>query len=499
MNTEYLLEMKDICKSFPGVKALDNVNLSVRPGEVLALMGENGAGKSTLMKCLFGIYHKDSGTISLEGREIDFKNPADALNHGVSMIHQELEQVSMRSIADNVWLGRYPTKYGQIDDKKMIKDTAELLKSFDISLNPKTKISDLSVSMRQMVEIVKAASWNAKIIVMDEPTSSLTEKETEKLFEIIARLKKQGCGIIFISHKIDEVLHISDRVTVLRDGKYVCTEPTSELNQDLLVKYMVNRDLSNRFPTNDAVRGDVILKVEHLTTYYEPRVTDVSFEAHAGEILGIGGLVGARRTELLEALFGMRRIASGRITLFGKEYRPRDTVRSLKHRLAMVPEERRTSGIVPMLSVADNAVLSSLGRCTGRGGAISPKKIAENAQWVVDAMSVKTPSQKTPISDLSGGNQQKVIIGRCLLCEPEILLMDEPTRGIDVGAKYEIYQLMIDIAKQGKAVIFVSSEMPELLGVADRVMVMSNGRVAAVKPAKELTQEEIFRLSAMYL
>lgn len=499
MKTEYLLEMNNICKSFPGVKALDNVQLSVRPGEVHALMGENGAGKSTLMKCLFGIYQKDSGTIFLAGEEISFKNPFDALHHGVSMIHQELEQVSMRSIADNVWLGRYPKKYCQIDEKKMIRDTAELLKDFGIDLNPKTKISDLSVSMRQMVEIVKAASWNSKIIVMDEPTSSLTEKETEKLFEIIDRLKKQGCGIIFISHKIDEVLKISDRVTVLRDGRYVCTEPTSKLNQDILVKHMVNRDLENRFPHNDAVPGDIILKVENLTTYYKPYVTDVSFELRAGEILGIAGLVGARRTELLESLFGMRRIASGKIMLFGKEYHPYDTVKSLKNHLAMVPEERRTAGIVPMLSVANNSIMSSLNRCMNKIGVISPKKISKNAQWVVDAMSVKTPSFKTPISNLSGGNQQKVIIGRGLLSEPKILLMDEPTRGIDVGAKYEIYQLMIDIAKQGKAVIFVSSEMPELLGVADRILVMSNGRVAAVKPASELNQEEIFKLSAMYL
>lgn len=286
MSSEYLLEMRNICKSFPGVKALNDVHLNVRPGEVLALMGENGAGKSTLMKCLFGIYRKDSGSILLNGEEVSFRNPYDALHHGVSMIHQELEQVSMRSIADNIWLGRYPTKFGQIDDKKMIADTAELLRSFQVDLNPRTKIGDLSVSMRQMVEIVKAASWNAKIIVMDEPTSSLTEKETEKLFSIIDHLKQQGCGIIFISHKIDEVMKISDRVTVLRDGEYVTTQPTSGLDTNQLVKYMVNRDLSNRFPVNDAKIGDVILKVEHLTTRYAPQVHDASFEVHAGEIRG---------------------------------------------------------------------------------------------------------------------------------------------------------------------------------------------------------------------
>ncbi len=499
MGTEYLLEMKDICKSFPGVKALDHVHLNVRPGQVHALMGENGAGKSTLMKCLFGIYHKDAGEITLNGKEINFKSPHDALNHGVSMIHQELEQVQMRNVADNIWLGRYPTRFGQIDDGKMLKDTEALMKDFGIDIDPRTKISDLSVSMRQMVEIVKAASWNAKVIVMDEPTSSLTEKETEKLFEIIARLKKSGCGIIFISHKIDEVLSISDSVTVMRDGQYVCTEPVENLNADKLVHYMVNRDLADRFPKNDARIGDVILKVEHLTTYYEPKVQDVSFEVHAGEILGIGGLVGARRTELMEALFGLRRIDTGTITFRDQRFVPKNSVNAMKHGLALVSEERRATGIIPMLSVEDNANISSLSRSTNRFGFISPAKMRENAQWVIDSMAVKTPSPQTPISNLSGGNQQKVIIGRCLLTEPEILLMDEPTRGIDVGAKYEIYQLMINIAKEGKAVIFISSEMPELLGVANRILVMSNGRVAGIEPASQLDQEKIFKLSAKYL
>ena len=499
MGTEYLLEMKDICKSFPGVKALDHVHLNVRPGQVHALMGENGAGKSTLMKCLFGIYHKDAGEITLNGKEINFKSPHDALNHGVSMIHQELEQVQMRNVADNIWLGRYPTRLGQIDDGRMLRDTEALMKEFGIDIDPRTKISDLSVSMRQMVEIVKAASWNAKVIVMDEPTSSLTDKETEKLFEIIARLKKSGCGIIFISHKIDEVLAISDSVTVMRDGQYVCTEPVENLNADKLVHYMVNRDLADRFPKNDARIGDVILKVEHLTTYYEPKVQDVSFEVHAGEILGIGGLVGARRTELMEALFGLRRIDTGTITFRDQRFVPKNSVNAMKHGLALVSEERRATGIIPMLSVEDNANISSLSRSTNRFGFISPAKMCENAQWVIDSMAVKTPSAKTPISNLSGGNQQKVIIGRCLLTEPEILLMDEPTRGIDVGAKYEIYQLMINIAKEGKAVIFISSEMPELLGVANRILVMSNGRVAGIEPASQLDQEKIFKLSAKYL
>lgn len=415
------------------------------------------------------------------------------------MIHQELEQVQMRNVADNIWLGRYPTRFGQIDDGKMLEDTEALMKDFGIDIDPRTKISDLSVSMRQMVEIVKAASWNAKVIVMDEPTSSLTEKETEKLFEIIARLKKSGCGIIFISHKIDEVLSISDSVTVMRDGQYVCTEPVETLNADKLVHYMVNRDLADRFPKNDARIGDVILKVEHLTTYYEPKVQDVSFEVHAGEILGIGGLVGARRTELMEALFGLRRIDPGTITFRDQRFVPKNSVNAMKHGLALVSEERRATGIIPMLSVEDNANISSLSRSTNRFGFISPAKMRENAQWVIDSMAVKTPSAQTPISNLSGGNQQKVIIGRCLLTEPEILLMDEPTRGIDVGAKYEIYQLMINIAKEGKAVIFISSEMPELLGVANRILVMSNGRVAGIEPASQLDQEKIFKLSAKYL
>lgn len=495
---EYLLEMKNVSKSFPGVQALKDVQINVKPGEVVALMGENGAGKSTLMKCLFGIYTMDQGEIFMNGKPVKIDNPHQALSLGIAMVQQELEQVPRRNVMDNIWLGRYPRKGIFVDDKKMYKDTLQIIDLFKMNIDPRTQINNLSVSMKQMADIVKAVSYNAKIIVLDEPTSSLTEKETEALFKIIRQLKSQGCGIIYISHKIEEVMAISDRVTVLRDGQWVATESTCDIDASTLIKLMVNRELSKRFPPKEKKIGETILKVEHLSSLYSPKIKDISFEVREGEILGIGGLVGAGRTELLECIIGLRTVDSGSIKVDGI-----DIVKSRKKiknaGIAMVTEERRETGIYPMMDIRWNTVSSSIQKNRNKLGFISMKKVEKNTQWAVDTMRIKTPTLKTLISSLSGGNQQKVLLGRCLLNEPRILLLDEPTRGIDVGAKYEIYQLMVALAKEGKAVLFVSSEMPELLGLADRILVMSNGQNAGIMDAKDCTQESIMILAAKYL
>ncbi len=482
---EYLLEMNNVSKGFPGVQALKDVQINVRAGEVLALMGENGAGKSTLMKCLFGIYKMDEGEILMNGNPVVIDNPRQALATGIAMVHQELEQVPHRNVMDNIWLGRYPKKGLLVDDKKMYKDTLEIINLFNMNIDPRTQVNHLSVSMKQMADIVKAVSYNAKIIVLDEPTSSLTEKETISLFKIVRQLKSEGCGIIYISHKIEEVIEISDRVTVLRDGKWVATENIEDIDSDKLITLMVNRELSNRFPPKDkTIEEKTLLKVENLSSVYDPKLKNISFEVHAGEILGIGGLVGAGRTELLESIFGLRTIESGSVYVEG-----RDILKSRKHAkhcgIALVTEERRETGIFPMMDIRWNTVSSSIEDNRDKLGFIALKKVEKNTQWAVDAMRIKTPTLKTLISTLSGGNQQKVLFGRCLLTEPNILLLDEPTRGIDVGAKYEIYQLMIELSKEGKAVVFVSSEMPELLGVADRILVMSNGSKAGILDTRD--------------
>lgn len=498
-NNSYLLKMKNISKEFPGVKALDNVSLEVRPGTVHALMGENGAGKSTLMKCLFGIYHADRGEIYLEGKKVKFTSTRQALDNGVSMVHQELNQVRQRNIMDNIWLGRYPQKLGFIHEEKMYRDTKAIFTDLDIQLDPKMKVEKLTVSEMQMVEIAKAVSYNSKIIVMDEPTSSLTEKEVNHLFKIIRALKEKGVGIIYISHKMEEILQISDEVTVMRDGKTVATKHASELTTDMIISLMVGRDLTNRFPEKTNVPGDTILKVENLTSLFQPSIKDVSFELRKGEILGVAGLVGSKRTDVLEALFGMRQKKSGSITINGKKVRNKKPQDAIKNGFALVTEERRSTGIFGILNVNFNSIIANLDEYFGVTQLVDENKCQKDTKWVIDSMSVKTPSQKTAISSLSGGNQQKVILGRWLLTQPDVLMLDEPTRGIDVGAKYEIYQLIINLANKGKGIIMISSEMPELIGVTDRILVMSNGRVAGIVDTKSTTQEEIMRLSAKFL
>ena len=496
---DYLLVMRDIDKEFPGVKALNKAKLYVQKGSVHALMGENGAGKSTLMKCLFGVYAKDSGEILFEGKSVNYTCPKDALDHGISMVHQELNQVLQRNVMENIWLGRFPTKMGFVDEQKMYDETKKIFDDLNIGVDPREKIDDLSVSQRQMIEIAKAVSYNAKIIVFHEPTSSLTEKEVSHLFAIIENLRSRGVGMVYISHKMEEIKRISDEITVMRDGSWVYTGKASEMEMDQIISLMVGRSMSSRFPEKTNRPSDnVVLKVERLTGMYKPTITEASFELREGEILCIAGLVGSRRTELVETIFGLRKRESGRIVHKGKEVSINDPIEAISNRFALLTEERRQNGIFGDLSIRFNATISHLNDYC-KLSFINEKKMVSDTQWVIDAMAVKTPNDRTAISNLSGGNQQKVIIGRWLLNEPEILMMDEPTRGIDVGAKYEIYKLMNELASKGKSILFVSSEMPELIGVADRILVMSNGRVAGILNRDEFDQEEIMRFAARYL
>lgn len=494
-----LLRMENIEKAFPGVKALDKVNLTVKAGTVHALMGENGAGKSTLMKCLFGVYSKDSGNIYLEGREVNFKNSKEALENGVAMVHQELNQALKRNVMDNMWLGRFPTVAKGIpitSERKMYKATKEIFEKLELNVDPKTVMSTMPVSQRQMVEIAKAVSYNSKIIVFDEPTSSLTEKEVEHLFKIINMLRNQGCGIIYISHKMAEILRISDEVTIMRDGKYIATKEAKNLTTDEIIKLMVGRELTNIYPPKNNRAGDVLLEVENLSGMYS-KLENVSFKARKGEIIGVAGLDGSGRTELLENIFGNATRSSGTIKLGGKTVKNRTPRESIKNGFALLTEERRATGIFGILNIRENATISSLDKCKN-GPFLSKAKLKKNTDWCIKSMRVKTPGQETKIRTLSGGNQQKVILGRWLLTDPTVLLLDEPTRGIDVGAKYEIYQLIIDLAEKGKTVIMVSSEMPELLGVCDRILVMSGGKLSGEVNAKTATQEEIMALAAKY-
>ena len=498
-NLKYVLEMENISKEFPGVKALDNVQLKLKPGTVHALMGENGAGKSTLMKCLFGIYEKNSGKILLDGVEVNFKSTKEALENGVSMVHQELNQVLQRNVLDNIWLGRYPMKGFFVDEKKMYNDTINIFKDLDIKVDPRKKVADLPIAERQMIEIAKAVSYKSKVIVMDEPTSSLTEKEVEHLFKIIKKLKESGVGIVYISHKMEEIKMISDEITILRDGKWISTNDVSKITTEQIISMMVGRDLTERFPKKDNTTKEMILEVKNLTALNQPSIQDVSFELYKGEILGIAGLVGSKRTEIVETIFGIRPKEHGEIILHGKTVKNKSPEDAIKNGFALVTEERRSTGIFSMLDVAFNSVISNLDRYKNKFKLLKNKDIEKDTKWIVDSMRVKTPSYSTKIGSLSGGNQQKVIIGRWLLTEPEVLMLDEPTRGIDVLAKYEIYQLMIDLAKKDKGIIMISSEMPELLGVTDRILVMSNGRVAGIVKTSETNQEEIMELSAKYL
>ena len=500
----FLLEMLDIDKSFPGVKALDQAKLQLRAGTVHALMGENGAGKSTLMKCLFGIYTRDKGTILMNGKPVTFSGPRDALDNGVAMVHQELNQVLRRNVMENVWLGRFPTtKLGMVDTKKMYADTKAVFEKLEIDVDPKDIIGTLSVSKRQMVEIAKAVSYDAKILVLDEPTSSLTEDEVDHLFRIMNRLTSEGVGIVYISHKMDEILRISDEVTIMRDGRWIDTKQAKGLTKEEIIRLMVGREMTNQFPPKHNQVGEVLLDVKNFSGMYEPTCHDVSFQLHKGEVLGVAGLVGSRRTELLNSLFGYFTKAGGTVEMNGKPINNATTDEARRNGFALITEERRATGIFAEGSILFNSIIANVDAYGSP--MLNGRKMDKDTDWVIDSIKVKTPSKKTHIKSLSGGNQQKVIIGRWLLTQPDVLLLDEPTRGIDVGAKYEIYQLILDLAEQGKGVMMVSSEMPELLGICDRILVMSNGKLAGiVERGKDFgdipgEQETIMALAAKYV
>ena len=500
---EYKLELKGICKSFPGVKALDNVQLSVRPGTVHALMGENGAGKSTLMKCLFGIYKMDAGEIYLDGEKIEVKDPDDAMSKGIAMVHQELQPVLARSVGENLFLGRFPTKnYGPlkvIDHKKMYEDTKMWLGEVGMDFDPKAQLGSLSIGQMQSVEIAKAVSHQAKVVIFDEPTSSLSDKEVDALFRIMNDLRDKGVAMIYISHKMDEIKRIADDITVMRDGGYVGTWPAAEMTTEQIIAKMVGRELTNVYPDKDNEIGDVVLEVKDLCSIHEKSFQHVSFKLRKGEILGFGGLVGAQRTELMEGIFGIRGVASGEIYIHGKKVNIKHPIDAMNAGIGLITEDRRGNGIFGCLSIKDNVGVSVYNKYLKAGFVLDHKEINKVVDESIEKLRIKTPSMKEHIANLSGGNQQKVIVSRWLANDPDVLIMDEPTRGIDVGAKHEIYEIMVDLAKQGKAIIMISSEMAELLGMSDRVCVMCNGRLTGeITEKEEMSQANVMQFATRF-
>lgn len=496
--SENILELRGLSKSFGKNHVLKSIDLAVKKGTVMGLMGENGAGKSTMMKCLFGIYCKDDGSIIFDGRTRVFENPKEALESGVAMVHQELNQCLDRTVLDNMWLGKYRSKFGVVDEAGMLYETKSLFDRLGIQVNPKQKMRTMSVSQRQMVEIARAVSYNSKIIVLDEPTSSLTEPEVRKLFKIVNDLKKEGVSFVYISHKMDEIFEICDEVSVLRDGEMIMTKAIKDTNMDELISAMVGRSLTNRFPPVDNKPGKEILKVENLSTVYNPSLRDISFSVREGEIFGIYGLVGAGRSELLETLFGMRSIKNGKIFYRGKQIFLHTIQDAFKQNFAFVTEERKATGLFAKADLTFNTTITNLDKYK-TFGILDNRKMKESTITEINKMHTKCMSPNDLISSLSGGNQQKVIIGKWLERDPDLFLLDEPTRGIDVGAKYEIYQLIINLAKKGKTCIVVSSEMPEILGITNRIAVMSNYHLSGIVNTKETNQEELLRLSAKYL
>ncbi|MGP1594625.1 MAG: sugar ABC transporter ATP-binding protein [Treponema sp.] len=496
--SDTVLEIKNLSKSFAKNKVLESIDLTVKKGSVVGLMGENGAGKSTMMKCLFGIYAKDEGRFFLDGKLIDFKSPKDALENGVAMVHQELNQCLDRTVMDNLFLGRYPVQFGVVNETKMQKDADTLFASLKMNVNPRTIMRTMSVSQRQMVEIAKAVSYNAKVIVLDEPTSSLTEREVIKLFSIVKDLREKGVSFIYISHKMDEIFQICNEVVVLRDGRLTLSKSIDNTDMNELIAAMVGRSLEKRFPDVDNTVGEPYFEIKNLSTRYEPQLKDISFTVNKGEIFGLYGLVGAGRSELLESIFGLRTIASGDIIVGGKKLRFSSSKDAMDYNFALVTEERKFNGMFGKASIKFNTVISNLPAYKS-WGMLSNRKMQEAADREIKIMHTKCVSADELISALSGGNQQKVIIGKWLERQPDILLLDEPTRGIDVGAKYEIYQLIINMAKAGKTIIVVSSEMPEILGITNRIAVMSNYRLAGIVDTETTDQEALLRLSARYL
>ena len=496
---DIVLTIDGMSKSFGRNRVLDHISMNVRRGTVMGLMGENGAGKSTMMKCLFGTYQKDEGKIFLDGKEVNFSGPKDALENGVAMVHQELNQCLDRNVVDNLFLGRYPVNaMGVVDEGRMKKEANELFRRLGMTVDLTQPMKNMSVSQRQMCEIAKAISYNAKIIVLDEPTSSLMTQEVEKLFEMIHMLKEQGISLVYISHKMDEIFEICDDISVLRDGKLVMTKRSNETNMNELISAMVGRSLENRLPDVTNTPGKTYLSIQHLSTKYEPYLQDVTFDVKKGEIFGLYGLVGAGRTELLETIFGVRTRAAGRVYVNEHLMNFSTAAEAMDHGFAMITEERKANGLFLKGDLTFNTTIANLNQYKA-GPILSDPKMTKATVNELKVMNTKAQGPSDLISSLSGGNQQKVIFGKWLERYPQVFLMDEPTRGIDVGAKYEIYQLIIDMAKSGTTIIVVSSEMPEILGITNRIGVMSNGRLSGIVNTNETNQEELLRLSAKYL
>ena len=496
---KYILSIHGMSKSFGRNKVLNHIDLNVKPGSIMGLMGENGAGKSTMMKCLFGTYQKDEGTIVLDGKEVNFSGPKDALENGVAMVHQELNQCLERNVIDNLFLGRYPkNSLGVVDEGRMKKEASDLFRKLGITVNLTQPMKKMSVSKRQMCEIAKAISYNSKVIVLDEPTSSLTAPEVAKLFKMMRQLKEQGISLIYISHKMDEIFEICDQISVLRDGSLVMTKDSKDTNMNELISAMVGRSLDNRFPPVDNTPGETILSVQNLSTKYAPKLQNISFDVKKGEIFGLYGLVGAGRTELLETIFGMRTRAAGNVIYDGKMMNFASPKDAMNHGFALITEERKANGLFLKADITFNTTIANMNHYKS-GLALSHDDMVRATAEEIKVMHTKCMGPDDMIANLSGGNQQKVIFGKWLERSPNIFMMDDPTRGIDVGAKYEIYELIINMAKQGKTIIVVSSEMPEILGITNRVGVMSNGHLAGIVNTKETNQEELLKLSAKYL
>ena len=493
MSEQYLLEMKGISKSFPGVKALQNVGLQLRAGEVHALLGENGAGKSTLIKVLGGIYHAEEGEIYVEGQKVRIDSVAAARLAGGSIVHQELVLVPYMTVAENIFLGREPGSRFNIHRAKMTEEAQKLLDAYEMNIDADALVEQLTIAQQQMVEIVKAISFQSKILVMDEPTSSISDKEVGFLFETMRMLTKKGVGIIYISHKMSELEEICDRVTVMRDGQTVGTREVKTTKKDDLIALLVGRELTNYYTRDYQDPGEVILKCEHISD--GKMVKDASFELRKGEIIGFAGLVGAGRSETMKAIFGLTPHMTGDVYVNGQKVHIRTPVEALKYRIALVPESRKEEGLYRVQSVRFNSTIEVLGQFI-RNLRVDVKKEEEITQKYIDLMATKTPSQEQIIGNLSGGNQQKVMIGRWLATDPQILILDEPTRGVDVGAKAEIYAIMNELVKKGMSIIMISSELPEIINMSDRVYVMNEGRVTGCLDHESVTQEAIMQLAA---
>lgn len=493
--SDYLLEVDDVRKEFPGVVALDNVKFKLKRGTVHALMGENGAGKSTLMKIVAGIYTPDSGSFKLRGIDIRLKNPLDALENGIAMIHQELNLMGPMTVAENIWIRREPTnRLGFVNHREMRRRTEALFLRLNIDIDPMVEVGSLSVANRQMVEIAKAVSFNSDVLIMDEPTSALTEREVEHLFRIIKALKADGKGIIYITHKMNELFEIADEVSVFRDGKYIATKLSTDVTRDEIIRMMVGRDISQMFPKLTVPIGDVVLSVKGLCL--NGIFKDVSFDVRAGEILGIAGLVGSGRSNIAETIFGVTPASAGTIAINGKQVNMSSPSVAMEQGMAFLTEDRKETGCFLLLDIQENTQMAVLQNKYVKYGFVQQKQLAADSNAMAQTLRVRTPDMQEPIINLSGGNQQKVLISRWLLTKPRILILDEPTRGIDVGAKAEIHRLVSELAKDGVAVIMISSEMPEVLGMSDRIMVIHEGRVTGFLDRSEADQVKIMELAS---